>query len=166
MNYFYDLPNELQEKIINHSKEFTHYEDGQIFKLNDYAYDYLIIDRVIKLPTNDYKILGFIRTDRIYKEWRPIQHIATQNKTSIRIIVKEFYYKNRYIERWLYLEPKNLITEPPQELRDGIKSHNESLEDIIKYYKNNNFKKYNKYLHNNKQILKNNYKQNSKYIIL
>jgi hypothetical protein len=161
MNYFYDLPNELQEKIINHSKEFTHYEDGQIFKLNDYAYDYLIIDRVIKLPTNDYKILGFIRTDRIYKEWRPIQHIATQNKTSIRIIAKEFYYKNRFIERWLYLEPKNLITEPPQELRDGIKSHNESLEDIIKYYKNNNFKKYNKYLHDNKQILRNDYNQSA-----
>jgi hypothetical protein len=166
MNYFYDLPNELQEKIINHSKEFTHYEDGQIFKLNDYAYDYLIIDRVIKLPTNDYKILGFIRTDRIYKEWRPIQHIATQNKTSIRIIVREFYYKNRFIERWLYLEPKNLITEPPQELKDGIKSHNESLEDIIKYYKNNNFKKYNKYLHDNKQILRNDYNQNQKYIIV
>jgi hypothetical protein len=162
MNYFYDLPNELQEKIINHSKEFKQYEDGQIFKLNDYAYDYLIIDRVIKLPTNDYKILGFIRTDRIYKEWRPIQHIATQNKTSIRIRAKEFYYKNRFIERWLYLEPKNLITEPPQELRDGIKSHNESLEDIIKYYKNNNFKKYNKYLHDNKQILRNDYNQNQK----
>ncbi len=165
MNYFYDLlPIELQEKIISHSKEFKQYEDGQIFKLNDYAYDYLIIDRVIKLPTNDYKILGFIRTDRIYKEWRPIQHIATQNKRSIRIIVKEFYYKNRYTERWIYLEPKNLITEPPQELIDGIKSHNNSLEHIIEYYKNNNFKKYNKYLHHNKQILRNDYNQNQKCV--
>jgi hypothetical protein len=154
MNYFYDLPNELQEKIINHSKEFKQYEDGQIFKLNDYLYDYLVIDRVIKLPTNDYKILGFIRTDRIYKEWRPIQHIATQNKRSIRIIVKEFYYKNRYTERWIYIEPKNLITEPPQELIDGIISNNKCLEHTIEYYKNNNFKKYNKYLHHNKQILR------------
>lgn len=153
-NYFYDLPNDLQELIIKKSKEFTHYQSGQIFKLKDYLYDYLYIDRVIKLPSNDYKILGFIRTDRTYKEWRPIQHIATQNKTSIRIIVKEFCFHNFYNERWIYIEPKNLITEPPQELTEHIVSYKDRLQHTIEYYKKNNFKKYNIYLHYNKQILR------------
>lgn len=153
-NYFYDLPNDLQDLIIKKSKEFTQYESNQFFKLKDYLYDYLYIDRVIKLPSNDYKILGFVRTDRIYKEWRPIQHIATQNKTSIRIIVKEFYYKNRYTERWIYIDPKNLITEPPQELTEHIIRYKDGLQHTIEYYKKKNFKKYNIYLHFNKQIAK------------
>ena len=153
MNYFYDLPNELQEKILNYNKEFYCLESGQVFNLlskcyNYNYYDLLRIDKVIKQErqkTTIYRVLGFIRLRASYETqakpkthlWRPINFITTNIKcvdNKIKIVDKITYIKSKLYYNYILVDTKALINILDYKTKLDIEKHKNIIKHLANYY--------------------------------
>jgi hypothetical protein len=153
MNYFYDLPNELQEKIINHSKEFYYLESGQVFNLNKCysygCYDLLRIDKVIKQQQQKqtiYRVLGFVKMKKLPYEtetrpkshlWRPINFIAINIKSidnKIKIVDRTAHLNNKIYYNYILIDKTALINNLDYETKLEIENHKNILKHLANYY--------------------------------
>ena len=153
MNYFYDLPNELQEKIINYSKEFYCLESGQVFNLISQCYNYnyyelLRIDKVIKHQHQKkitYRVLGFIKLRASYETqtkpkshlWRPINFITTNIESinnRIKIIDKTAYVNNKLYYNYILVDTKALINNLDYKTKLDIQKHKNLMKHLASYY--------------------------------